>query len=242
MPRYLLLGRLRDELQLAALLTLLIPTHNVAHGLLALKANANAKVASRRSSAVTMVDSWYDSGVRLVGVSGTGWSSKGKAWYEKGKFGEPWFDMWESRLRHVDLEFWDAFDEYIFYSGLEAKTTEERKAAAGSFAGKPRGPDDDEEDKGALIDSLGWPLMSGTVIELRGTLDESWSAALVVGYGWLTAQHEVAYVDILDILKGGARRESLWLSEHEWRLPRDGEYRVSQADVGPAGVGPWTDV
>ena len=84
--------------------------------------------------------------------------------------------------------------------------------------------------------------MSGTVIELRGTLDESWSAALVVGYDWLTAQHEVAYVDILDILKGGARRESLWLSEHEWRLPRDGEYRVSQADVGPAGVGPWTDV
>ena len=194
MPRYLLLGRLRDELQLAALLTLLIPTNNVANGLLALKANANAKVAWR-SSAVTMVDSWYDSGVRLVGVSGTGWSSKGKAWYEKGNFGEPWFDMWESRLRHVDLEFWDAFDEYIFYSGLEAKTTDERKASAGSFARKPRGPDDDEEDKGALID-----------------------------------------------LKGGARRESLWLSEHEWRLPRDGEYRVSQADVGPAGVGPWTDV
>ena len=63
---------------------------------------------------------------------------------------------------------------------------------------------------------------------------------LAVGYDWLTAQHEVAYVDILDILKGCTARV-VWVSEHS------GGSRVtvvpwSQADVGPAGVGPRTDV
>ena len=108
MPRYLLLGRLRDELQLAALLTLLIPTNNVANGLLALKANANAK-APRAALALDNghTHNGMTAGFVSSGVSGTGWSSKGKAWYEKGNFGEPWFDMWESRLRHVDLKFWD---------------------------------------------------------------------------------------------------------------------------------------
>ena len=56
------------------------------------------------------------------------------------------------------------------------------------------------------LTAWGGRLQSDTVIELRGTLDESWSAALVVGYDWLTAQHEVAYVDILDILGGCTAR------------------------------------
>ena len=149
-------------------------------------AAAPATLSSRQRIADPLaVTSWYDSIGRMP-------ESKPPA--------PDWFETWESRLAQVDLDdFWDAFDEGLFYSALEAKTEIEQTAACRTLAGKLSLP-------------TGWPLTSGALIELRGPRDESWCAARVRGYDWLTAQHEVEYLTT-------KRPDSLWLSQFEWRVP-----------------------
>ena len=150
--------------------------------------------------AVRSVDSWYDTGKRVDDPK------------EPNKF-DSFFETWESRLRHLNLDFWDAYDEMICYEMLEQKSKNEQLSAGKKFAGKSK--------------PLGWPIRSGALIELREPLDASipssleslaasrkWFVARVRGYDWATAQHEVEYVN-----RKQDPIESLLLSEHEWRFP-----------------------
>lgn len=109
------------------------------------------------------------------------------------------------------MDFFDAADEHVFYSGLEQKTVDERRAAYQTLAGK----------LSPAVRLTGWPLKSSMLIELRGPRDENWCTARVRGYNWRTAQHKVEYLSRKPRLR--TRLDSLWLSQFEWRVPSDSE-------------------